>query len=257
MDLFAPGTAAGVVLFSTRVGGLLLIAPVFSSRTVPMMVRTAFLVVLTWVMAPVAVRAAGGVPALTPTALMTEALIGFTIGMGAALFVAAAEAMGDVLGLQMGLSGAASLDPISFASAPVLSKFTNLFALTLILALDGHLLMLDALAESARTLPLGSTVDAAAGAAALVASAALVFALGFQFAAPVVATVIIANLALGILTRAAPQLQVLSVAFPLQIGVGLLTLAASVPLVATFFLGWDAAYGALLARLFGSLTGAH
>jgi flagellar biosynthesis protein FliR len=257
MDLFAPGTAAGVVLFSTRVGGLLLIAPVFSSKAVPMMLRTAFLVVLTWLLAPMAVQAAPAVPALTPAALLSEALVGFTIGMGAALFVAAAEAMGDVLGMQMGLSGAASLDPISFASVPVLSKFANLFALTLILALDGHLLMLDALAESARTLPMGTAIDAPAGAAALVAAASIVFALGFQFAAPVVATVIIANLALGILTRAAPQLQVLSVAFPLQIGVGLLTLTATVPLMGTFFLGWDAAYGAMLARLFGSLTGAQ
>jgi flagellar biosynthesis protein FliR len=255
MDVFAPGTAAGVVLFGARVGGLLLIAPMFSSKNVPVMLRTALLVVLTAVLAPVALRSVEVAPALTPAAFLSETMVGFTIGIGAALFLAGAEAMGDLLGMQMGLSGAASLDPISFASTPVLSQLANLFALILMLSLDLHLIMLDALLASTQWVPLGAPVDVAAGAATIFASASMVFALGFQFAAPVVATVIVANLSLGLLTRAAPQLQVLAVAFPLQIGVGLLALASAVPLVATFFLGWAAAYDALLAEFFGALTG--
>jgi flagellar biosynthesis protein FliR len=252
MDLFSPGTAAGVVLFSARVGGLLLIAPMFASRHIPMMVKTGLLVVLTWVLAPVAMQSVQATPVLTPAAILSETMIGFAIGFGAAIFIAAAEAMGDLLGLQMGLSGAAALDPISFASVPVLGTLANLFALTLILALDGHLLMLDALAASTRILPLGGSIDVEAGAAAMVGLGTTLFALGFRFAAPVIATVILGNLALGLLSRAAPQLQVIAVAFPLQIGIGLLTLSATVPLVATYFLNWGDAYESVLMHLFGA-----
>jgi flagellar biosynthesis protein FliR len=250
VDIFAPGTAAGLVLFSSRAGGMILVAPIFSSKTVPMTVRTGLLLLLTWVLTPIALANTTGVPPLTPATVLTEALIGFTIGFGAAILLAAAESAGDLLALQMGLSGAASLDPISFASVPVLGTFANLFALAVMIAMDGHLLMIDSLAASTQLLPLGAPVDVESGLWATIGLGSTIFALGFRFAAPVIATIILANIALGLLTRAAPQLQVLSVAFPLQIGVGLLMFTAAVPLIATFFLGWTGVYESMLMHIF-------
>jgi flagellar biosynthesis protein FliR len=148
MDLFAPGSAATAVLVGARVGGVLLIAPVFSSRTVPMMLRTGLLVLLVLLIHPVALAAPGAEPVLTAATLAAETLIGFAIGLGAALFVGAAEAAGDLLAVQMGLSGAASLDPLTMHSVPVLGQFCSLFAVTLMLAVEGHLLMIDSLAAS-------------------------------------------------------------------------------------------------------------
>jgi flagellar biosynthetic protein FliR len=115
--------------------------------------------------------------------------------------------------------------------------------------------MLDALAASTRYAPVGGTVDAAAGARAMLSLGGLLFATGFKFAAPVVAAVMVANVALAVLSRAAPQLNILSVAFPLQIGVGLFALAASLPLIATHFGAWEGSYDGLLGRLLGAFAG--
>jgi len=253
VDPFADGSAATALLTGARVGGLLLIAPMFAARTVPMAVRTALLLVLTILLQPVASGAVDGVPALTPGALLSETMVGFAIGLGAALFVGAAEAAGDLLAVQMGLSGAASLDPLTSVSVPVLGQFANLFAITLMLAMDAHLIMIDSVAASFAYIPVGAGIDAPAGFHALASVGSTLFMLGLRFAAPVVATVLIANVALAVLGRAAPQLNILSVAFPLQIGVGLFAFSASIPLIATFFGGWPGEYDALLTRLLGTM----
>lgn len=253
MDLFAPGSAATAVLVGARAGGVLLIAPVFSSRTVPLMLRSALLVLLVVLVHPIAMVAPGVEPVLTPGSLIGETLIGFAIGLGAALFVGAAEAAGDLLAVQMGLSGAASLNPLTQHSVPVLGQFTSLFAVTLLLAMDGHLIMIDSLAASLRYLPAGAPIDVQAGLGAMVSLGSTLFLFGLRFAGPVIAVVLIANAALAVLGRAAPQLNILAVAFPIQIGVGLLALAASVPLMATFFNGFAGEYDGLLTRLLGSM----
>lgn len=251
-DLFAPGSAPVLALFGARVGGLVLVAPVFSARTVPVTVRTGILVLLAVLLQPVAMTHVGAVPALTPAALLSETLIGFAIGMGAAIFVGAAEAAGELLAIQIGLSGAAIVDPLSQTQGPALGQFLNLYAIALLLALNAHLVMLDSLAASLRHVPVGSAIDLRAGAASLVSLGSTLFALGLRFAAPVVALVLIVNVALAVLSRAAPQLNILSLAFPVQIGLGLFAFAASLPVIALWFQGWDAAYDGVLTRLFES-----
>jgi flagellar biosynthesis protein FliR len=253
MDLFAPGSAATAILIGSRVGGMLLIAPVFSSRTVPMAIRTALLVLLVILLQPAGLAAAGDAPRLTLEAVVSETLIGFAIGLGAAVFVGAAEAAGDLLAVQMGLSGAASLDPLTMHSVPVLGQFTSLFAVTLLLAMDGHILMIDSIAASLRYLPAGAPIDVQGGLGAMVSLGSTLFLLGLRFAGPVIAVVLIANAALAVLGRAAPQLNILSVAFPIQILVGLTTLAAAVPLIATFFNGWHGEYDGILTRVLDAM----
>lgn len=256
MDILSPGAAAAAVLVGARVGGLLLVAPMFASRAVPMRLRSALLVLLTLLLHPAAFAAGGMAVELSVAGVLRETLIGFAIGFGAAVFVGAAELAGEFLSIQIGLSGAAVLDPTSGHSLPVLGQLVQLFTLVLLLALDAHLLMLDALAESFGYLPLGRPVELQAGLATLVGHGAVLFSLGLRFAAPVIAAVLIANAALAVLTRAAPQLNVLGIAFPVQIGVGLLALGASIPLMAALFGTWEADYDAVLTRILSSLRGA-
>lgn len=253
-DLFAPGSAAVLILLGARLGGLLLVAPMFSARTVPVTVRTALLVVLAALMQPVALAHAVAAPQLTPAAALGETLIGFAIGLGAALFVGAAEAAGDLITTQIGLSGSTLLDPLNQTSVPVLGQFAQMFAVTLLLTMNAHLIMLDALASSIRVLPVGTPVALADGAQAMVAVGATLFELGLRFAAPVIAAALIANVALAILSRAAPQLNVLAVAFPVQIGIGLLAFAASIPLIAATFGGWADAYDRILSHMMDALA---
>ncbi|MFN9205219.1 MAG: flagellar biosynthetic protein FliR, partial [Gemmatimonas sp.] len=113
----------------------------------------------------------------------------------------------------------------------------------LLLVAGGHVLMLKAVAMSFVALPLGAPVALDQGFLALVKAASSIFATGLQFAAPVIAAILLANTALAILGRAAPQLQIISIAFPLQIGIGLLTFASSLGLIANGLGTWTAAYG--------------
>jgi flagellar biosynthesis protein FliR len=253
-DLFAPGFAQTLVLLALRVGGVVLVAPMFSAKTVPMNVRTGLLLVLVLVMAPAAYAAAGPGAQITPQTFLTESLVGFAIGLGAALLVGAAEVAGDMMGTAMGLSGATLMDPTNGGASSLLANVAQMFALTVLLAVDGHLVMLDALAASVREVPVGGALDVERGLAAMLAGGGSLFLLGLRFAAPVIATSLIGNVALAVLTRAAPQLNVLSLAFPIQIALGLVALVASLTLLATHVTTWPLAFESEITRVFGAFT---
>lgn len=255
-DLFAPGSATVLVLVGTRLMGLVLIAPVFSARTIPARIRTAILLVLTLLLQPAALAAAPRLATVTLTAqaCVGELLVGFALGMSAALFVGGAEVAGEVISAQIGLSGAAIFDPLSGGQTSALGQFTSLFAVTLLLALNAHLVMLDALAESFHRLPVGSALHLADACRLLVREATMLFVLGVRFAAPIIGVIVLANAALAVLGRAVPQLNVLSVAFPVQIGLGLLTFAAVIPFLAYVITGWGSGYHGQVERVLGVLA---
>lgn len=254
-DLLAPGAATAFVLTAARVTGLTLVAPMFSARTMPIMLRTALVLLLSVLLQPVARAHAPAAFAITPGALVGELLVGFMVGFGAALLIAGAEAAGELLSVQVGLSGAALLDPLSLQQGTALGQFLHLFALTLLLAGNGHLVMLDSLAGTLQHVPIGSGMQLPNGLLETVLLGAQLFVLGFKFAAPVIAVVLIANVALAVLSRAAPQLNILQLAFPLQIGLGLIALTASIPVIAGWFVGWDVAYMDMVTRLVSALAG--
>lgn len=254
MDLLAPFAPTTLVLLAARVGGLVMIAPLFSAQTIPMRLRTALVVLLTWLMHPLALNWARA-PMLTPTQFLTETLVGFAVGLGVALLVGAAEAAGDLLSVNTGLSGAASLDPLTNQNIAVLGKFSSLFALTLMLSMNAHTEMLRALAGTLELVPVGSAIDVRAGLGAMIALASNLFLLGLRFAAPVIAIALLANVALAVLSRVAPQVNILAVSFPLQIGVGLMTLGAALPLIATYFVGWQPAYEGMLGQVLNAMVG--
>jgi flagellar biosynthetic protein FliR len=223
-DFFAPGVGAGFVLTALRVGGLVLVAPVWSAQMVPMRLRAALIVIFAVL--------------LTPATFLGESAIGMVIGLSAAIVIAAAEAAGEQMTVSIGLSGAAIFDPINNTQSAILAPFMNMLAMVVLLIGGGHLIMLRAVADSFHALPLGSPIDIGNGFGAVVPMMRSVFSSGMQFAAPVVAAVLIMNIALAVLGRAAPKLQIMSVAFPLQIGVGLLTLAGSLALIIRTMSDW-------------------
>jgi flagellar biosynthetic protein FliR len=257
-DVLAPGVPQAAVLLALRVGGLLLIAPVFSARTVSGQLRTALLLVLTLLLLPVAVgsaRTAGTLPmlAVTPAGFLVETLVGLAIGLGAAVLVGAAETAGDLMTTVIGLSGASLFDPLNGVQSTVLAQMAQLFAVTVLLAVDGHLVMLAALGESVRAVPLGAHGDVAAALAAMVRGGATLFGLGVQFAAPVLAAALIGQVALAVLTRAAPQLNVLSVAFPIQIALGMAATVAAFAALATWLTGFGGHLDGQLAPVMDAL----
>jgi flagellar biosynthesis protein FliR len=254
LDLFAPGVGPTLVLLALRVGGLVLIAPLFSARTIPRSIKTVVILLLTAVLAPAAYQATHGAAQVTPATFLTEMIVGFAIGLGGAILLGAAEVAGDLMATSMGLSGAALLDPLTGSSSNVLAQLAQLFAVTVLLSVDGHLVILDALAASAREVPVGTPLELQRGAAAMLSTGGQLFILGLRFAAPVLAAGLIANVALAILTRAAPQLNVLTVAFPLQIALGLSAAVAAFAFLATYVTDWPLAFEGTITRIFGALS---
>lgn len=237
-----------LVLVAARVSGMVLIAPVFSAAAVPRLVKMGLLVLFTILLQPAALALVAA-PRLTAAAVTGEVLLGLTVGLGVAVMVAAAEMAGDLMAVQIGLSGSAILDPLDSSQLPVLGVLCRLFALTLLLTLDLHHEMLGALADTFAAVPPGTPVSLTGGITELVKLGSLLFALGVRFAAPVIAVVLLANVALAILTRAAPQINLLSVSFPIQIALGLFTLAAALPAMGHTLGSWPSVYRDLLARV--------
>jgi flagellar biosynthetic protein FliR len=253
-NFFSPGHIEILVLLFARVGGLVMIAPMFTARAMPVSVKTAITVLLALLLHPLALASAGGaIPAITPETFIGETLVGFGLGLGAALLVGASSVAGEMMGIQIGLSGAAVLDPVSNTQGNVLGTFTTLFSITLLFAVDAHLVMIDAIGKSLNVITLGSGLHAA-GLLAMVKTGSVLFGLGLQFAAPVIAAVLVGNTALAILSRAAPQLNLFSVAFPIQIGIGLTALAAAIPFIGAFYHGWSGVYNNTLDHVFRAFT---
>ncbi len=255
LDLFAPGALPLLLLFGARVSGLVLIAPLFSARPVPMMVRTALVVVLTVLMVPVLQRRGSLLAEATVPAVISEALVGFTIGIGAAFLVGAAETAGELLSIQIGLQGSAIVDPMSQQQTTALGQFLQLMALTLLLTMNAHVVMLDALRSSVDLIPVGQVGHLREGLSRLAALGGTMFTLGLRFAAPVIAVILLLNVALAVLSRAAPQLNILSLAFPIQILGGLAALIAIIPVLGSWFFGWETAYDDLIGRVLPALAG--
>ncbi len=250
LDLFlAPGGAAAAALLVFRVTGLMAIAPMLSARFLPLQLKAAITVLLVLLLLPAAVAGGGGGGAVTPSLLVTELVIGFALGFVAGVLIHAAEVAGDFIAVQVGLSGANLLDPLSDTQMPVLGQFMGIAVLTAFLIIGGHHVVVGALADSLAHAPPGE-VRLDDGVRTLVEIGSLLFQLGLRMAAPIIAAVTIGNVALGILARTVPQMNVLMTAFPLQIGVGLLVLAATFPLLGHLVAGWPAEVRSLADHLF-------
>lgn len=221
----------------TRVLGLLMVAPAFGHRAVPGRVKIGLGVFITLIVAP-------ALPPMPDVGLgswhglfilVQQVLIGIAIGFTMRVAFAAVEAAGEIIGLQMGLGFASFFDPQSAGQTLVLARFFNMLAVLVFLALNAHLLLLGALVDSFQSLPISPQPLSAAGFQNLAAFGATVFAIGLQLALPLIAILLMTNLALGILTRAAPQLNIFAIGFPITLGVGLIVLDLTLPYFAPQF----------------------
>ena len=179
LDRIVITEGATAALLGARIGGLVLAAPMFSSRAIPMRVRATVLVVLTLALLP------GIEPVATspsPLAFAAETGIGLVIGLAASLYIAGATAAGDLVAIQMGLAGSSTLNPISGESMPIVGHFSQLTALTVVLTLGGHVVMIEAVHESLALAPLGQPLAVEEGVRSLVDAAGRVFVIALRFA---------------------------------------------------------------------------
>jgi flagellar biosynthetic protein FliR len=226
---------AGLLWPLSRILGLIASAPLFGNASVPVSVKVSLGVLLALVMAPLVPAA----PAADPTSwaglliLVKEMIIGLAMGFAMRLVFAAIEYAGEVASQTMGLGFAMFFDPTTRGRSSAVSQFMALVATMAFLAVNGHLVLLEALAESFITMPITSTPFSGNAPLELARWGGRIFSAGLQLSLPIVAALLITNVALGILTRAAPQLNLFGIGFPITLGVGFLTLSLSLPYLST------------------------
>ncbi len=217
----------------TRILALLATAPVFSNAAMPRRIRLVAGLAIAMAMAP-ALPPTPALPAgswLGVTVIVEQLLIGSMMGFALRIAFAAIDVAGELIGLQMGLSFATFFDPVAGGQTPVITQFLSLLTTLFFLAMNGHLLAIYLVAESFTVLPIGNLPFQAISLAALVKAAAMMFSLGVLLALPLITALLVTNLALGVLSRVAPALNLFAVGFPVTLALGFLMLLMCLPYI--------------------------
>jgi len=219
---------AALLLCSVRIAAWLVIAPPFSSRSVPTFVKAVLSLAMSLPLLP-AVR--GDLPSVDAgsfaTALAAQVVIGAGLGFCCYLLFVAVQAAGDLLDVSGGFSLAFAYDPFLQAQNSVIGRFYGLLAITLLLVTDAYLVVWRGLLRSFTLLPLDATVDLARLAATLTSGAGELLLVALQIAGPLMAVLFLADVGLGLATRIAPQLNAFSTGFPLKMLLTLVMLGFS------------------------------
>jgi flagellar biosynthesis protein FliR len=208
-----------------RVSGFMLVAPLMSAAAVPRRVRVVLSLAIAVLVAPLATVPAGLVIFSSAGLLIAvqQVVLGVSIGLVAQLVFDALALAGQTISTTMGLGFATLVDPQRSATTPVLGQFFTVLAVLTYLSLDGHLALLGALAHSFDSMPIGANMPkdilwTVAG------WGARVFEAGLTISLPATVALIVVNLSLGVVSRAAPQLNLFGVGFPVTITVGFFVL---------------------------------
>ncbi|MEB0147645.1 flagellar biosynthetic protein FliR [Pseudomonas sp. CCC2.2] len=208
-----------------RVAAVLMTMPIFGTTLVPKRVRLYFSVAITVVIAP-GLPPIPEVHALDLSALLLigeQIIIGAMLGLSLQLFFQAFVIAGQIVATQMGMSFASMVDPTNGVSVAVVGQFFTMLVTLLFLAMNGHLVVFEVLVESFTTLPVGSGLDLT-HIWELVGRMGWVLGAGLLLVLPAVTALLVVNVAFGVMTRAAPQLNIFSIGFPLTLVLGMVIL---------------------------------
>lgn len=215
-----------------RIGAMLLAAPVFGARLVPVRVRLALALVLALMMAPLVSQETAAIDPLGAQGLLIGAqqvLIGLATGFILQMAFSAIVIGAQTIAMSMGLGFATAVDPQNGVQVPVLSQYYLTLATLIFLALNGHLLLVQLLVDSFRTLPVGMAGLSANGLWDIVNWGGRMFAGAVLIALTGIASMLLINLAFGVMSRAAPQLNIFGVGFPVMMGAGFIVIMLSLP----------------------------
>ncbi len=233
-----PQGLAIFLLVLVRASAIFLTAPVLGNTIVPARVKVGLAGMLALIITPMLLNVPikadiDSVWGIVP-AVIAELMLGVLIGLLAQFFFVAVQFAGQVVGLQMGFGMASVFDPHFGATVSVTGQFYLLVGILVFLLLDGHHWVLIALQKSFVTIPLGSfTFDAQALGMLLQASNDL-FWVALMLMAPVLGVLVLGEIAMAIVARIMPQMNVFVAAFPVKIALGVVTMAVSFPLLISF-----------------------
>jgi len=233
-----------------RILAFIAAAPLWSTAGIPRMTRLMLGLGITVAIAPslpeMPVVATGSLAGLWILAL--QILIGIGMGFAAKIVFSALDLAGEFIGAQMGLGFATAYDPLNSSETPVITEFMNLLTLLMFLSLNGHLLYIGTLAQSFSAIPVSATPLGTSSWLNLAELGTKIFSAGLLISLPVVIALMITNVALAVLTKAAPQLNIFAVGFPLTLTGGFIAIGVSLnylaaPLQTIFEYGMTAMLG--------------
>ena len=214
-----------------RVSALISIAPLFGAQGIPHRWQVLAALVISLVIAPTLPPPPAVDPLSIPGVMLVaqQLLIGLTMGFVLGMVLASFIQAGEAISQGMGLGFAQTIDPQNGVSVPLISQFLSIVAMLLFIALDGPALILKMLADSFLWLPIAPVGLNAADFWQIVGFAQAMFVNAVLIALPVIISLLMVNLAMGVITRAAPQLNIFSVGFPATLLIGLFLIWVSSP----------------------------
>ena len=228
------------ILIFIRISSALAVLPVFNNKAYPVTARTGFAVAMTLLLMPVlhaTLPQPSGTIADYFLLAVRETACGVLLGFAGQFLFYAVEIAGQLIGFQSGLSIASTIDPNTDANSDVLTQTYGLLTLLLFLSLDGHHMMLQTLADSFSVVPLGAFSIDGRIAEWVYQTGTAVMAQGIRLAAPLMLSLLLTDIGLGILTRVAPTMNVFVLGFPLKIGLTLLLASVTIGVVSQIFSG--------------------
>ncbi len=216
-----------------RVGAALMAAPVFSVRQVPVRWRVLLAVLITLAIQPL-IPASPVVEPWGPAGVMIalqQIGIGAMMGFVLQLAFQALVFGGQVMAYSMGLGFASMMDPTNGVQVPVVSQYWLILAMLAFLLGNGHLLLLGSVAQSFHLLPVAVDGLSRAGLWGVVAWSSRLFAAGVLMALPVIVALLLINIGMGVVSRAAPQLNIFAIGFPITLLAGFLVIWVTLPQV--------------------------
>ena len=206
-----------------RIASFFMVAPVSGAQFVPARVRLGISLLITVAVIPLLPQ----LPQLDPLSPLSilligqQVLIGVAIGFTMQLFFHVFVMGGQMMAMQMALGMASLVDPANGVSVTVVAQFFLMLVTVVFVATNGHLLMIEVLIESFKFMPVGFTGMSESGFIYMVQIGSWMFLSGFLLALPAVTALLVVNIAFGVMTRAAPQLNIFSLGFPVSMVFGL------------------------------------
>jgi flagellar biosynthetic protein FliR len=253
----AAGYRTTFLLVFFRIGAMVAVAPILGHRSVPVSHRAGLALLLALLVTPVVkpTPVDGGDGLGLGLAIAGEVMVGIVIGAVAAMVVAAVQVGGELVGFQMGLGIGAVYDPAIGGQVTVFTRFQEMLALLLFLAVDGHHTLLAAVAGSFQRVQPGTMIAAAPLAAGMAALGAKVVRAGLELSAPLVGVLFVVNAVMGLLARVSPQMNVFALVQPVAMGAALVAAVAVLPSTLASIARLYSGVPADIALLFGGAGG--
>ena len=239
----------GFVLVITRLSAFFLIVPVFGSKSVPERIKVATIVILSIIVmlySPTNVTFNQIKPIEAVIMLCYEASYGFCLGLVVALIFSVVRISGRIAERQMGMAMAEIMDPLTGERAQPLSMLLEMIFMLMFLSADGHHILLYIITKSFESMPIAGVPDIGVLTEAVVEASSAMLVASLRLSAPILAAFIVLMIALAILARLTPDMNILFISMPLRVGLGLLMLAIFVPFLDTFIAEFSDWMGKLL-----------